>query len=220
MEQPPIHIFGILLQEPVTVLTDLMVGLICFLAFRFLSKNRDGERTTIYLGLYFLCTGIGTTLAAITGHGFLYFFGHWGKVVSWIPTMFGLYFLEQFTIEKTSPIFSSTIKKYLKGITVGKLWFFLAVVLYGQNFVHVPIFMGIGFIGIIAILHGINVKKQHHISSLWILFSLVPLIFAALVFGSKFSISPWFNHNDIGHVFMALAAICHFRVAQFHLKEN
>ena len=74
IEQPSIEVFGILLQEPVTTLTDLLVSIICFYAYWKLKKHSIPGGTIFYMNLYFLFMGLGTAFGGLIGHGFQYFF--------------------------------------------------------------------------------------------------------------------------------------------------
>ncbi len=216
MEQPPIHLFGILLQEPITVLTDILVALICFYAYYELKQRGGGKVVDRFFIHYFLLTGIGTFMAGVLGHGFTYVFGNLGKIPGWVFSMIGIYLFERISIIQAgnNQIIKSGTKKILGYFIILKLIIMLPFILYTQDFILVQVFSAIGLLLIVAILNVLIYFKNKALFSKWILLGVFLLIIAASVFGTRLSISPWFNHNDIGHVFMGLSAYCNFRAAK------
>ena len=97
--QPGIEIFGVLVQEPVTTFTDVLVALACFYAFWRLQKDRLVGKTIFYLKLYFIFMGVATLMGGILGHGFLYLFSEAWKIPGWFLSMFSIMLIERSSIE-------------------------------------------------------------------------------------------------------------------------
>lgn len=206
MDQPSIYIGNLLLEEPITVLTDVAVSLICFYAFLRLKNHNYKNANQHLFSYYFLFTGIGTFIAAFLGHGFLYYFGHIGKLPGWIFSMIGISIFELVSVR-----ISTKKIQFLEEIIITKLILFLLLVFWYQHFSTVQIFSALGILGIITPIHLWLYFKERKEYSFWILLGILMLVFAVLFFATKTSISPWFNHNDIGHIFMGLAAYLHYK---------
>ena len=73
LQNPSIELFGVRVDEPVTMSTDIIVALISIIGyFKLVSKNNS-----VHVKLYshfFLWMGFSTLIAGIMGHGFLYRF--------------------------------------------------------------------------------------------------------------------------------------------------
>src|ERR1041385_9208428 len=93
LQNPSIELFGLRIDEPVTMTTDLIVALIgIFGYFKIASKN-----SSLPVKLYshfFLWMGFSTFIAGIVGHGFLYRFGGDGKMYGWVLGIIGTGFAQ------------------------------------------------------------------------------------------------------------------------------
>ena len=69
-EHTSILIGNLRIDEPVTVLTDLIVSAVCFFASFKLFKLSLKNKVHVYLKYYFLSMGIATFIGGVVGHGF------------------------------------------------------------------------------------------------------------------------------------------------------
>ncbi len=214
MEQPSIQILGFTLQEPVTVLTDILVALVCIYAFYKIKNIPSNHPLKKPFMWYFLLSGIGTFIAAFLGHGLQYVVGHSGKLPGWIITMIAVFIFENISIGQAGFLFSSFWKKAIRYFIYLKLIISLPLVIYYQHFTIVQIFIGIGLLCIVGLINAIIYSKAKSESARWILIGIACLIGAAIIFAGKISISQWFNHHDIGHLFMGASAYCHYIAAR------
>jgi len=119
-QQPSIFIYGFRIDEPVTVLTDLLVSAVCFYAYIKLRKIRSGNKVHMYLKHYFLTMALATGIGGLLGHGFLYAFeksiditlevSPW-KLPAWLISMFSIMLIERAAIEYARPIINPKIGK-------------------------------------------------------------------------------------------------------------
>lgn len=71
LEQPSIELWGILINEPVTVATDLIVSAVCIYAFVKIIQVPYRGKLKAYLLWYFFLMALATMLGGIIGHAFL-----------------------------------------------------------------------------------------------------------------------------------------------------
>lgn len=214
MQQPSIDLFGILIAEPVTTLTDLLVSLVCFYAFHQLGQLQRKGRIHTFFRYYFLLMGISTLLGGILGHAFQHTLGHSWKLPGWLVSMFSISLLERTSIFHAKPLLHPTLAKVYQVANLIELAFFFFVVIYTQNFKYIEIHTAFG---LIAVSFTLNLFVWWHTKSegsLYILLAILVTGMASFFFTTQFSLSPWFNYLDISHVFMALGAWVFYIAAQ------
>src|SRR6056297_2947849 len=74
LEQPSIELWGVLINEPVTVLTDLLVSAVCIYAFVKIIQLPHRGKLKAYLLWYFFLMALATMFGGIIGHAFLWHF--------------------------------------------------------------------------------------------------------------------------------------------------
>lgn len=203
--QPSIELFGILIQEPVTTATDLVVSVVCFYAF---SKIRKMDRNSVYnfYAWYFFAMGVATAFGGIIGHGFLYVFGFPWKLTGWLVSMFAVTLLERATIEHVGLSVNKKVLKVLRLINILEFIAFVFIVIYTLDFFMVQVHAAYGFLAVVTSLHLYNIKRVGSVSSKIMLAAVGVSSLAALIFMNEIGISKWFNHYDISHIFMAVCA--------------
>ncbi|MFT7614195.1 MAG: hypothetical protein ACI9J3_003177, partial [Parvicellaceae bacterium] len=96
LKNPPIDLFGLRIEEPITMATDFLVGIVCFYAlFRLMQKKKKnqvkGDPTVFqFLKYFFLLMGISTILGGLLGHGFNYALNIYWKLPYWGVSMFSV----------------------------------------------------------------------------------------------------------------------------------
>ena len=203
-QNPTIYIGSLRVDEPITVLTDLIFCVVCFYAFYktyFITKIKAIK---LY-SLFFLTTGISTLIAALIGHAFLYRFGVDAKIYGWVLGIFSIAFSQFAALYHTKSILG---EKLFKALLIA---FFIEVLLgviftfYFWTFIVVIIHTTFAFLLVVTTLESIKYKKTKSVLSKYVIIGVGFMITAALCHLLKLGFGIWFNHLDVSHVFMILS---------------
>src|ERR1051325_6303998 len=206
MEQTSIQVFGVLVQEPVTTLTDLLVSFVCFRSAWMLTRKR---KAGLYFSLYIsfmLVMGAATLYGGILGHAFLYRLSFGWKLPGWIISMLSVGLAERAAIMHARPLLHRNYGKFFGYANLVEVAFMLGVVIYTKNFLFVEVHATYGLLCIVFSFELFYFLRTREEGSRTILYAVGVSALAAIVHLSKFAISPWFNHLDLGHVLMAVSS--------------
>ena len=206
MEQPPIDLLGVKIQEPMTTFTDLIVSAVCFYAFYQMYKKKQRQKVFIFLKYYFLTMGIATTLGGLVGHGFLYLFSFPWKLPGWITSMLSIMLVERAAIEHARPLVSLKVANTFRIINTIELLTFMGITMYTLNFRFVEIHSGYGLMFVVLSLQLFVYLKTRNIGSGYFLIGVFFAAVSALFYMNEIALHTYFNHYDISHVIMAVAA--------------
>lgn len=205
--QPPVNLFGIKIDEPVTSLTALLISGVCLFAFIRLGKlQQPGNRTLMYLRYYFLVMALATANGGIIGHAFLSYLSFGWKLIGWVISMFSIMLIERASIEYASRLIPEKISKWLKWINVIELSVFVTITMTTLNFFFVEAHTAYGLLIVVASLHFYVYRKVKSPGSRLFLIAVAFAAVSALIFMNRLSISVWFNYNDISHILLTVAA--------------
>jgi hypothetical protein len=214
LTQPSISFLGLRIDEPVNMLTDLIVTTICFLALFQLSKRKIPGKTQLYFRRYFLLLGLATLLGGIIGHGFLYAFSFAWKLPGWIVSMLSVAFIERSSIEYARPYINERIGKAFLILNIIELLTVMTITISTLNFEWVELHSGYGLLAIVLPFHSYVYFKTGDKGSKVILSAVLIACMAALVFRNQFSLHKWFNYIDLSHLLMAIAVFIFYRGAR------
>ncbi len=232
-EQPSIYLFSIRIDEPVTVVTDIVVSAVCIYAFIKLSNIPLRNKVHLYLKYYFLSMGIATFIGGVIGHGFLYLFdAQWKlspafvnflteivgenkmnaaanpwKLPGWLTSMFSVALVERASIEFARPLVKPKVARFFSWLNVIELLIFVVITFSTLNFFFVEVHTFYGFMIIVLGFNGFIFYKTKNKGSKLFLIAVGFAAVAALFFMNEWAISKWFNHFDISHTFMAFSAL-------------
>ena len=189
----PVQILGITIYEPVTVITNVMLALFCFLWF--LKLQRQNRK---YWPYFFLFIAIATASSAI-GHGMYVERNNPVQMGSRILAMSGFMFADLDMSKRFSRRFTSIA---IAACSIG-LFVFSAVWILVHNEFTVVKFNGLlALLGLVGGTTAYGYFRNGNVKDAWVLAGVLVNGLAALVHTLEISISPWFNHNDIGHIIM------------------
>ncbi len=211
--QPSVHWLGIRIDEPMTTLTDLLVSAVCFYAYFKLRKLDAKSKGLIYFRYYFLLMGLATLLGGVIGHAFLYAFSFSWKLPGWVVSMFSVAFIERSAIDYAKAYIPKKVGSFFLRLNIIELITIMTITLYTLNFKWVEFHSGYGLLAIVFPFHAFVYFKTKNKGSKTIMLAVGIASIAALVFMNKVAAHVWFNHLDISHTLMAVAAYVFYRGA-------
>lgn len=209
--QPGIEIGGILLMEPVTVITNLFISVMCFYAFWKMGKDKVEGNPLIFLRYYFLTMGIATTWGGFIGHGFLYLLDDRWKLGGWIISMLSVALIERSAISYANRLVSPKLGQAFLLMNVIELIILMALVVSTVHFKFVEIHSAYGFIIVVFGFHLFVFWKTRDLGSLEMIYATISLLIAVYIFNAPVIIHTFFNHRDLAHIFMLIGAYFQYR---------
>ena len=218
-EQPPVYLFGIRINEPVTSITDLLVSAVCFYAFYKLSRIPVKNKVHLNLRYYFLSMAMATAIGGIIGHAFMYNFSFYWKLPGWITSMFSIALVERAAIHYTRTLIHPRLATFFKWANLLELLTFVTLTLLTLNFFYVEVHSAYGLLVVVSSLNLYVYLKRKTKGSKLFLTAVGFSALSALVFMNKWGISVWFNHLDISHILMTISAIYFYLGARSILND-
>ncbi len=207
---PSIDILGLRVDEPITMLTDVLVTVVCWYAFYRMGKtgpDADPRKAKLFVFFrgFFLTMGMATLLGGVIGHSFNYALSIYWKIPGWYVSMFSIAFFERASIFHAFPLIRPRLAQFFSVLNIVELVFFLIVSVATMNFIFV---MGHAAYGILIVTGGfqgfVYYKTKHEGSKLFLVGVAVATL-GAVFFVNEWAPSIWFNHMDVAHVLMAVA---------------
>ncbi|NOZ46904.1 MAG: hypothetical protein GXO79_08990 [Chlorobi bacterium] len=217
--QPSIEIFSIRINEPVTMLTDLLVSAVCFYAFINLTIIPVKNKTHLFLRYYFLSMAIATFIGGVIGHGFLYLFSFAWKLPGWLTSMFSIALLERASIEYARKIINPKVGKIFAWINIIELLTFMTLTFTSLNFFFVEVHSAYGLLVVVSSFNLFVYIKTKSKGSKLFLTAVAFAAIAAIIFMNEWGISKWFNHFDISHILMAVSAYFFYKGAKAEIAN-
>lgn len=221
MFQPSIYPFGLRIDEPITMLTDVLVAVLAIGGGVKLIKYSDGSQIHRMILAYFAMMGVATLLGGVLGHGFLYAVGFYWKLPGWLLSMLAVNFLERVMIMYSKPLLTRNSHKFLSAFNIVELLTFMSLAFVTLNFLWVQVHSTYGFLIVVfsfCVFNYVKGNKSKAVTQMMIAIGLVLL--CSVVFVAELSISKWFNHKDLAHVIMAASAIFFYRASKHIMIET
>ena len=198
MDTTHIELFGIIITEPFTWLTNWTIAAFSFYFGHMLFHAKSGDKQAKYWSMFFVFMGI-ASMTGGTAHGFINYVGNNFHLAAWIFTgiaVFGAQ-LSALEIVKDARVYSP-----LKWFIIIEVLLMTASVIIYQSFESVRINSALGLVGIVLPIQLYGYKflgmRRNGIIAIGIISNVVPALIAA----NKYSYNRWFNFNDISHIVM------------------
>lgn len=201
---------GLRISEPVTMVTDLLVSAVCLYAFFNLRKEKSAMPAVKLFTYYFLTMSIATAYGGIIGHGFLHLLSFGWKVPAWILSMLSVALLERSAIFHAQPLLQKRTARFFAALNVIELTSLITIVLMTLNFFFVEAHAAYGLLVIVFSFELFVFRKAKNEASKLLLIAVGVAAIAATVHLFKLAPHRWFNHLDLSHVLMAVAAYIFF----------
>lgn len=205
VELTRIYIGQLEIREPVTVLTDLLVSIVCFYAFVKLKQHPHISAVPFRLYRWFFFTmGLATAFGGIIGHGLLHYLSPEWKLPGWIISMIAVGLAERAAIMHARPLIRKNLGSFLAWVNLFELFTIMFLAMYTLNFLFVEAH---ALYGLLLILFSFEVyvyyktRDKGSRTALWAVFWAA---LAATTHIAKISPHTWFNYLDLSHVLMAI----------------
>ena len=189
MLQPSITFSGFVIHEPVTVLTDLLLCVACVHYFIIVRKSRAN-----YWPYFFGCMVL-TPLIGAFGHAL---YTDKNNILQLISRCWGIVSIFFASIGSIAMIQKSVYTRFLNWFAILQVVSALCFLILLNQFWIVKVNSTLG-LGILVGGTQIYLKSKSNPGSNFILLGIGINALAGIVLNLEFSISKWFNHNDLGH---------------------
>ncbi|MCD6066381.1 MAG: hypothetical protein K0S33_1207 [Bacteroidetes bacterium] len=199
-----VDIFGIHIQEPVTIFTNLLITLTGVCMYFKLRRHAPKATLNRYWRLFFLFFGLNAAVGFIT-HGFKSYFA--GEAFYYVFLCMNLasvpitFFLLKADVENTE--LKQDVKKNLNIVIFVASAIFVIITVLTNTFGVVKISAGISILTTIVV--HMYTQRKGYAGSGDIAFGFGFSILALIVHGARLSVSEWFNFKDISHVIMIIS---------------
>lgn len=210
------EMFGLDLLEPNAIIGDSILCITALILASKVHKMKPESTFFKYWKIFFILFGFSFFLGGI-GHTFYNYLGVPGKYPGWYLGILAVYFVEQAAISIYPKEESKKLFKRLSGL---KLLLALSAATLVFALVDLSIDPSVGlrvpsantFIGFFFALGLIGSKyiKLYSPGFKFHVYSLFILIPSGLFQVFKISIAPWFDRNDLSHVFLWLSLFFYF----------
>jgi hypothetical protein len=214
--------FGVAIAEPMTVVTDYAIAVICgwFAARLFFSEHNRQHFSCRAWAIGFLFTGLGFLLGG-TGHGFALYMSSSAMSMIWKFAFFaaGLSMAAFVAGTVTGSVSARGWRSVFHGLNaLGLLTFATLVAISDDNFLLV-IIVTVVSLGFIALIQGWVFVTQKSKSAKWMIAGVLIYFLSAAIQQSGFDLHLYFNHNDLYHVVLIVGLYLLFRGAE-QLQDN
>lgn len=217
--QPSIELVNVRIDEPVTTATDLIMTAVCLYAFFRIRKLEGRGKLNRLFQYYFLTLALGAFFGGILGHGFLYLLAPPWKLVSWVLILISVAIMVHTLIDLAKPLMTPLLPRWLVGINLLVLFSAACITIWTIDFAPVTYYSVFGMFLAVGSLSLFIFRKTGNRSMVWFLGSVGLGLVAAVVYSFRCSFSPWFNHNDLGHLIVICSVLGLFMGATQVLKN-
>lgn len=201
-----VQIFGLIIGEPTTTITDIILSAISFALMARVRDNMNESFFYNYWKMFFLfmgiSTGFGTVAHALNGSQATELYDvFWKSMV--VASGISVYYAVQATLQFMNAADNLTI--WMKRINLFALVAFSSYTLILNDFEVFKVHAGIGLF-IIFMTHLVAWNKKHWGSG-WIVSGMLLSFLTVLIHTTELSFSAWFNYKDISHVIMMLSLV-------------
>jgi len=204
--QPSIEVLNIRIDEPITLITDLLLSAICFYAYFQIRRLDYTSRGKWYFKNYFLLLGLGAMTGGLLGHAFLYRLSDAWKLVSWILTIGSVTLMIQALLEVSRPYIKKGIARIISRFNLLLFALALFFTLWTMAFSPVKYYTTFGMVVVVGSLCYYIYQKTRSKGTLILMGAVLLGFISALIFSFEWGLSPWFNHRDISHVILSFSA--------------
>lgn len=209
---------GVIIFEPVTILTNLFITVFCLFAFFKLRRNKTP--LAIQWSMFFLLIGLSSSTGSLA-HGTHFQLGElFLKSTVFMMNAISLIAI-YFCFKSANTYFSQnkpSQKKYINYLVITWIVILLIVTLLQNNFLLIKIHAGI-VLTYSLVIHLIFYKKGGKGSG-YVAGGIIVSFLSIVTHSLKLSVSDWFNYKDISHVIMLISLMLMYKGARTILSSS
>jgi hypothetical protein len=209
--QPSIELFGLVLHTPVTAITDVIVAVICFVAYLKLNALRDHGEVHRLFKYYFLTMSLATFLGGVVGHALMHYLPFYMKLPGWITSMLSVALLERAVIQYARRLINPKLGIFFSRLNIVELVTFFILSMVTLNFQFVLIHAAYGMALVVTGFTGYIYMKEKSKGSKQVLLAVLVCAIGAFFFVFEIGLNKWFNHVDISHVTMMIGSVLYYK---------
>ncbi len=226
--------------EPMTAITDLIVTAVCIVSFVKLKQSSDAEGGHIPQYPYFFLTmGLCTFFAALMTHAFPYtmvnlldksqvallpweekFTYHLHDLPNWLLNISSASLFEWSLVDRASELVLDFPRRRWLALISAESIIVLVLLLWHLSYNVAAIHIVFTLYAVLVPLQIITMRHHSTIEQKLHLLGAGVMLFSGLVMATKFQFSPWFNHNDISHIIIAISMFLFYKSAIHQSKIN
>ena len=217
--QPSIEILNLRLDEPITTITDILLGIICIYAFFRMEKYKVAGNGFIYFRSYFLVLGLGAITGGLLGHAFQYCLAEAWKLVSWTLTVLSVALMVQGILAIAAPHLKKGMGPAITALNLAGM--FLAVILTFRSIDFDPVkyYAIFGLVLVCGSLSWFIYRKTGNRALLVLMGGVGVGFLSAIIFSLQWGLSHWFNHRDVSHIILCFSVYFVFKGLRMHLNS-
>ncbi len=176
----------------------------CFQSFHhYLEINKSfASPFSSYFGKFFLCISISTFFAAWS-HLFYNYLGMAGKIPGYSTTIISIGMLEYAMVIYLYPKGNILLKSIIAFLMASTF----SLLIFELKFLWVAIHMAIGIVLFLGMPFSFKIIKGEEKASFFF-WGFISMLMTLPVELLRLNLHPWFQHQDISHVFMICALYC------------
>lgn len=199
-----IDVAGVIVRDPVTALTNVLIFATALWWFRHLQKHSGSYVHSRFWGRFAL--GIGSaSLIGVIVHGFSYYTNDYQHLIVWLI----MCIVQGIGISMAQvAVFSNVSQRWRQGLlvlTAIQFVFFVVGMLLIQSYEIAKLHVALGLLPIM-IAYGLQGLRGER-GKTWIAAGILVSALTAVVHTFKLSFSMWFNYNDIAHMLIVYSII-------------
>lgn len=215
LEDLPFTLFGLCLQEPMSLVTNLLIAIPAFVFFLRLRKEDDAFKKN--WAFFFLFLSISTGLGGLS-HVFFQYTGMVGKMVTWFFSFISVFYSGRAML--SVPILPPKIRKVGMSLLVVRILIFAVLAFATIDFLFITIDTAIGYLAYCLGL-GIYYWRKGLNSFKYMVYGIIVLVPSIFIFLLKINPHIWFNKNDLSHVIIAITiTFFYISVRNYKLEKN
>ncbi|MFN8206614.1 MAG: hypothetical protein U0T82_04310 [Bacteroidales bacterium] len=204
--ESPAYIFDIRIDEPMTVLTDLVISATCFFAFFALRARAKNHPAIHLMNRYFLFLGIATFLGGVLGHGFYYMLSLRWRFPGWVFGMVAVAFAELAALTLIRYKLSIKFYRVLRLIIYVELFLIITLTFYTLDFRWVEAHSIFGLLLIFSGIHLVILLAQPTSkASMFALTGIGILLISFLIYALRLDLFIWLPSTILTHILMAVS---------------